>query len=247
MVTETTMMLEWKRSQAKVDSYRLVSVSADGHRTEEVVPGSSESHTLVELSPGMFYTTSVTAERGSRTSAPTTISAPTGQHRHSSNGLSPTECLWGSSRNRESLLLYLFQIFQFVIIIQEVAPFSISTIVAPLLSHHGDSFHILTVCSGNAADGHANCQKKPEERSLSKDTSKTKQSARTHDSCVTKYTHSNLNFHLHSETNIGCLIRYIFNKVGYFADCMLLHFPTWCLFFPQGFFLQGWLLLVEPH
>lgn len=74
------MMLEWKRPLAKLDSFRLVYVSADGHKAEEVVPGSSESHTLRGLTPGMLYIISITAERGSRTSAPTTISAPTGQH-----------------------------------------------------------------------------------------------------------------------------------------------------------------------
>ncbi|XP_047197053.1 tenascin isoform X3 [Hippoglossus stenolepis] len=76
-VTETTIMLEWKRPLAKLDSYRLVHVSADGHRAEEVVPGSSESHTLRGLTPGMLYTISIIAERSRRTSAPATISAPT--------------------------------------------------------------------------------------------------------------------------------------------------------------------------
>ncbi|XP_071338015.1 tenascin isoform X3 [Trachinotus anak] len=76
-VTETTIMLEWKRPLAKLDSYRLVYVSAEGHRAEEVVPGSSESHTLRSLTPGMLYTISITAERGRRTSVPATISAPT--------------------------------------------------------------------------------------------------------------------------------------------------------------------------
>uniref|UniRef100_A0A665UZH7 Tenascin C n=1 Tax=Echeneis naucrates TaxID=173247 RepID=A0A665UZH7_ECHNA len=76
-VTETTMMLEWKRPLAKLDSYRLVYVSADGSKAEDVVPGSSESHTLRGLTPGMVYTISITAERGRRMSAPATISAPT--------------------------------------------------------------------------------------------------------------------------------------------------------------------------
>ncbi|XP_076586343.1 tenascin isoform X3 [Chaetodon auriga] len=76
-VTETTMMLEWKRPLAKLDSFRLVYVSADGHRAEEVVPGNSETHNLRGLTPGMLYTISITAERGRRTSAPSTISAPT--------------------------------------------------------------------------------------------------------------------------------------------------------------------------
>ncbi|XP_040899031.1 tenascin isoform X6 [Toxotes jaculatrix] len=76
-VTETTIMLEWKRPLAKLDSYRLVYVSADGHRAEDVVPGNSESFTLRSLTPGMLYTISITAERGRRASAPATISAPT--------------------------------------------------------------------------------------------------------------------------------------------------------------------------
>ncbi|XP_077456826.1 tenascin isoform X1 [Stigmatopora argus] len=76
-VTETTMMMEWRRPLAKLDSYRLVYVSADGQRAEEVVPGASESYTLRGLTAGMLYTISITAERGRRTSAATTISAPT--------------------------------------------------------------------------------------------------------------------------------------------------------------------------
>uniref|UniRef100_A0A672Z569 Tenascin-like n=1 Tax=Sphaeramia orbicularis TaxID=375764 RepID=A0A672Z569_9TELE len=79
-VTETTMMLEWKRPMAKLDSYRLVYVSPDGHRDEVTVPGSAEMHILRGLTPGMLYTIKITAERGRRTSAPATISAPTGQH-----------------------------------------------------------------------------------------------------------------------------------------------------------------------
>ncbi|XP_006797618.1 tenascin isoform X3 [Neolamprologus brichardi] len=76
-MTETTMMLEWRRPFAKLDSYRLVYISADGHRAEEVIPGSSETHTLRGLTPGMLYTINISAERGRRSSLPATISAPT--------------------------------------------------------------------------------------------------------------------------------------------------------------------------
>ncbi|XP_068616944.1 tenascin isoform X2 [Brachionichthys hirsutus] len=76
-VTETTLTLEWKRPLAKLDSFKLVYISADGHRTEEVVRGSSESHVLRGLTPGMLYTINISAERGTRTSGPATISAPT--------------------------------------------------------------------------------------------------------------------------------------------------------------------------
>uniref|UniRef100_A0A667Y0D6 Tenascin Cb n=1 Tax=Myripristis murdjan TaxID=586833 RepID=A0A667Y0D6_9TELE len=55
-VTETTMMLEWRRPLAKLDSYKLVYVSADGHKAEAMLPSSSESHTLRNLTPGMLYT-----------------------------------------------------------------------------------------------------------------------------------------------------------------------------------------------
>lgn len=72
------MLLEWRHPQAKLDSYRLVHVSADGHRNEEVLPGDLKSYSLMELTPGMLYTISINAERGSRTSAPITISAFTG-------------------------------------------------------------------------------------------------------------------------------------------------------------------------
>lgn len=75
------MLLEWRHPQAKLDSYRLVYVSTDGHRSEEVLPGDVKSHSLAELSPGTLYSVSISAERGSRTSAPITISAFTGWYR----------------------------------------------------------------------------------------------------------------------------------------------------------------------
>uniref|UniRef100_A0A8D0DER3 Tenascin Cb n=1 Tax=Sander lucioperca TaxID=283035 RepID=A0A8D0DER3_SANLU len=95
-VTETTMMLEWKRPLAKLDSFRLVYVSADGHRAEEVVPGSSESHTLRGLTPGMLYTISIIAERGRRTSAPSTISAPTEDEKPVVTNVTVSDVSWDS-------------------------------------------------------------------------------------------------------------------------------------------------------
>ncbi|KAL7392070.1 hypothetical protein ABVT39_019135 [Epinephelus coioides] len=95
-VTETTMMLEWKRPLAKLDSFRLVYVSVDGRRAEEVVPGSSESHILRSLTPGMLYTISVIAERGRRTSAPTTISAPTEEEKPVVTNVTVSDISWDS-------------------------------------------------------------------------------------------------------------------------------------------------------
>ncbi|XP_057688201.1 tenascin isoform X1 [Corythoichthys intestinalis] len=95
-VTETTMMMEWRRPLAKLDSYRLVYVSADGQRAEEVVPGASESHTLRGLTPGMLYTISITAERGRRTSAATTISAPTAEEKPIVANVTVSDVSWDS-------------------------------------------------------------------------------------------------------------------------------------------------------
>ncbi|XP_034727750.1 tenascin-like isoform X3 [Etheostoma cragini] len=95
-VTETTMMLEWTRPLAKLDSFRLVYVSADGHRAEEVIPGSSESHTLRGLTPGMLYTISIIAERGRRTSAPSTISAPTEEEKPVVTNVTVSDVSWDS-------------------------------------------------------------------------------------------------------------------------------------------------------
>lgn len=75
------MLLEWRHPQAKLDSYRLVYESADGHRGEKVLPADLKSHSLAELRPGTLYSVSISAERGSRSSAPTTVSASTGWYR----------------------------------------------------------------------------------------------------------------------------------------------------------------------
>ncbi|KAM3611855.1 uncharacterized protein V6R79_025021 [Siganus canaliculatus] len=95
-VTETTMMLEWTRPIAKLDSYRVVYVSADGHKGEEVVPGSSETLNLRGLTPGMLYTISITAERGHRTSAPVTISAPTDDEKPVITNVTISDVSWDS-------------------------------------------------------------------------------------------------------------------------------------------------------
>ncbi|KAM7416891.1 hypothetical protein PAMA_018798 [Pampus argenteus] len=95
-VTETTMTLEWKRPLAKLDSYKLVYVSADGHRADDVVSGSSESHNLKGLVPGMLYTISISAERGHRTSAPATITAPTEEEKPIVTNVTISEVSWDS-------------------------------------------------------------------------------------------------------------------------------------------------------
>ncbi|XP_008334106.1 tenascin isoform X1 [Cynoglossus semilaevis] len=95
-VTETTIVLEWKRPLAKFDHYRLIHVSADGHRTEENVPGSSDTHILTGLTPGMMYTISITAERGRRSSVPSTISAPTEEEKPVVTNITISDVSWDS-------------------------------------------------------------------------------------------------------------------------------------------------------
>uniref|UniRef100_A0A673JVC0 Tenascin-like n=1 Tax=Sinocyclocheilus rhinocerous TaxID=307959 RepID=A0A673JVC0_9TELE len=76
--TETTLELVWKRPRAKISTYRLAFVSADGRREEVELPATATAYTLSGLSPGMRYTVTLVAERGRRRSAPATVTASTG-------------------------------------------------------------------------------------------------------------------------------------------------------------------------
>lgn len=78
-MTENTLVVTWKRPEATVDSYKLVYVSTDGKRAEQEVPGSLTTATLRDLVPGMLYTITLTAEKDRQQSAPTTLSATTGE------------------------------------------------------------------------------------------------------------------------------------------------------------------------
>ncbi|XP_029506356.2 tenascin-like isoform X8 [Oncorhynchus nerka] len=75
--TETSMTLVWKRPRAKIPVYRLVYISKDGRREEVEVPGTATSYNLNNLTPGMMYTITLVAERGSKKSTPATLSAST--------------------------------------------------------------------------------------------------------------------------------------------------------------------------
>uniref|UniRef100_A0A4W4GWE8 Tenascin C n=1 Tax=Electrophorus electricus TaxID=8005 RepID=A0A4W4GWE8_ELEEL len=77
--SETMLVLKWKRPVAKIDIYRLVLVSADGHRAEMEVPGATSTYTLMNLSPGMLYIINLTSERGRKKSASASLRASTGQ------------------------------------------------------------------------------------------------------------------------------------------------------------------------
>ncbi|XP_013983686.2 tenascin-like isoform X2 [Salmo salar] len=76
--TETSMTLVWRRPRAKITIYRLVYISRDGQREEVEVPGTATTYVLTNLTPGMLYTITLVAERGSKKSTPVTLSASTG-------------------------------------------------------------------------------------------------------------------------------------------------------------------------
>uniref|UniRef100_A0A8C7YXQ2 Tenascin C n=1 Tax=Oryzias sinensis TaxID=183150 RepID=A0A8C7YXQ2_9TELE len=75
--TETSLTVRWQKPDAKVSRYRLTHTSRDGQFGEEEVPASESTHVLRNLSPGMTYTLTLTAERGHRRSRPVSLSAST--------------------------------------------------------------------------------------------------------------------------------------------------------------------------
>lgn len=78
-VTENSVIVTWKKPQAKFDSYKLVYVSADGKRAEIQLLKNLTTATLRDLVPGMLYTITLVAQKGRQHSAPTTLSASTGE------------------------------------------------------------------------------------------------------------------------------------------------------------------------
>lgn len=82
------MTLVWRRPRAKITIYRLVYISRDGQREEVEVPGTATTYVLTNLTPGMLYTITLVAERGSKKSTPVTLSASTGE---GSNRISTTD------------------------------------------------------------------------------------------------------------------------------------------------------------
>ncbi|XP_026152993.1 tenascin isoform X10 [Mastacembelus armatus] len=76
--TETSLTVRWQKPQAKVSGYRLVYVPRDGQVEEVEIPATATSYVLSNLTPGMSYTLTLTAERGHKRSTPVTLPASTG-------------------------------------------------------------------------------------------------------------------------------------------------------------------------
>ncbi|KAM8828114.1 tenascin-like isoform 1-T1 [Spinachia spinachia] len=75
--TETSLSLRWQRPRARVGAYRLEYSSEDGRSDEVEIPGTANAYVLSNLTPGMSYTLTLSAERGLQRSTPVTASAST--------------------------------------------------------------------------------------------------------------------------------------------------------------------------
>nr|AAI63556.1 Tnc protein [Danio rerio] len=94
--TETTLALVWRRPVAKIDTYSLVFIPADGDRTELKIPGAANTYILTGLNPGMLHTITLTAERGRKMSAPATLSASTDEEKPQVGNITISDVSWDS-------------------------------------------------------------------------------------------------------------------------------------------------------
>uniref|UniRef100_A0A3B3DPE7 Tenascin C n=1 Tax=Oryzias melastigma TaxID=30732 RepID=A0A3B3DPE7_ORYME len=94
--TETSISVRWQKPQAKVSKYRLIYTSRDGQFEEEEIPASESTHVLRNLTPGMAYTLTLTAERGHRRSRPVSMSASTAELKPAVVNLTISDITWDS-------------------------------------------------------------------------------------------------------------------------------------------------------
>ncbi|KAF6736264.1 Tenascin [Oryzias melastigma] len=94
--TETSVSVRWQKPQAKVSRYRLIYTSRDGQFEEEEIPASESTHVLRNLTPGMAYTLTLTAERGHRRSRPVSMSASTAELKPAVVNLTISDITWDS-------------------------------------------------------------------------------------------------------------------------------------------------------
>uniref|UniRef100_A0A8C6L0C3 Tenascin C n=1 Tax=Nothobranchius furzeri TaxID=105023 RepID=A0A8C6L0C3_NOTFU len=92
--TETSLTVRWQKPQAKVSGYRLVYISRDGQTEEVEIPVTATTYILPNLTPGMSYTLTLTAERGQRTSRPVSLSASTAELKPTIVNLTISEISW---------------------------------------------------------------------------------------------------------------------------------------------------------
>ncbi|KAK1155824.1 hypothetical protein AOXY_G26668 [Acipenser oxyrinchus oxyrinchus] len=99
-VTETTVTVHWILPPARVDSYRISYVPADGGTSRTVtVDGAKAKTTLVNLTPGQTYEISVTSVKGLEESDPSSGTVTTGLDK-------PTGLVAVNVTDSEALLLW---------------------------------------------------------------------------------------------------------------------------------------------
>ncbi|KAM9306361.1 tenascin-like [Pholidichthys leucotaenia] len=92
--TETSVTVRWQKPQAKVGGYRLVYASRDGPFEEVEIPGTATSHLLSNLTPGMRYTLTLTAERGHKKSSPVSLIVSTEEQEPAVVNLTISDITW---------------------------------------------------------------------------------------------------------------------------------------------------------
>ncbi|XP_041826708.1 tenascin isoform X5 [Melanotaenia boesemani] len=92
--TETSLTMGWQKPQAKVGGYRLVYMSRDGQAEEVEIPASATTYVLSNLTPGMSYTITLTAERGHRKSRPVSLPASTAELKPAVVNLTISDITW---------------------------------------------------------------------------------------------------------------------------------------------------------
>ncbi|XP_054468063.1 tenascin-like [Anoplopoma fimbria] len=92
--TETSLSLRWQKPRAKVGAYRLVYVSKDGQAGEAEIPPAATSYVLSNLTPGMSYNITLTAERGLKRSTPVMLSASTEELKPMVVNLTTSDITW---------------------------------------------------------------------------------------------------------------------------------------------------------
>ncbi|XP_038589925.1 tenascin isoform X4 [Micropterus salmoides] len=92
--TETSLTLRWQKPRAKVGAYRLVYVSRDGQVEEVEIPATATRYVLSNLTPGMSYTITLTAERGHKKSTPVILPASTEELKPMVMNLTISDITW---------------------------------------------------------------------------------------------------------------------------------------------------------
>uniref|UniRef100_A0AAV2IRS3 Zmp:0000000846 n=1 Tax=Knipowitschia caucasica TaxID=637954 RepID=A0AAV2IRS3_KNICA len=94
--TDTSLTLQWQKPQAKVTGYKLLYVSDYGQFDEFDLPAGATVFEVPNLSSGVTYTFTLSAERGPKKSAPATLSASMEELNSLALNLTLSDITWDS-------------------------------------------------------------------------------------------------------------------------------------------------------